>query len=357
MLVDIVADGGAEWVKVSTITANRLLFEKAKAGWESSSGHGSDESGGEQEDDRVSLLKIALDLRRASRSRFVRYVGKHPRIRFVLPRIQAGAVPEIDAILDLIRDTGASVQCAQDLPILETTLNTQDQPSSLESVYERLLLNPHAHLTSTINIDCTVLLALISDLSHAKIEPEPWFSGSIKRQLELEAKEQLLPKSLWPAMRGRNMVCTAHAAERMREIVETLATPTERTRMELLLGEGNAGSGKDGNDLVGRFQKLSIYSVPKDWKLPVRVVEDEVDVKQLPECFEKAWLELTPINRSVFLWGWATGYTTFTSNGTVARLVQRMADAAVEKEDIEGPRIWLCDTARSLVGKEKGKAS
>ena len=381
-LVDVVADDGAEWVKVSAITASRLLFEKAKAGWESDADEWSGESGDEQDggkvtsngvvqnpasdpitsnsgaesdDDSVGLLKIALDLQRASRCTFVRYTGQHPRIRFVLPRIHAGAVPEIDAILDSIRDTGATVLCAQDLPTPEPLNSPEDPTTSLESVFEGLMVDPHAHLTSTINIDCTVLLALISDLSHAKVESEPWFSGAIKRQLQLEAKEQLLPTSLWPAMRGRSMVCTAHAAKRMGEIVGTLATPTERARMELLLGEGELGAGKKEQDLIKDFQEVSIHSVPKDWKLPVRVIEGEVNLDKLAKPFKRAWAELTPINRSVFLWGWAVGYTTFTSNGTVARLIKRIAEAGVDEEDVEGPKIWLCETARSLVGKEKEK--
>ena len=383
-LVDIVADNGAEWVKVSAITANRLLFEKAKAGWESDDDDWSGESGDEQDggkvtsngsvldpasipaastsgaegdDDAIGLLKMALDLQRTSRCTFVRYSGKHPRVRFVLPRIHAGAIPEVDAILDSVRETGAIVQCAQDLLMPDSGSDSEEQRTSLESVFERLLIDPHAHLTSTINIDCTVLLALVSDLSHAKVEPEPWFSGAIKRQLQLEAKEQLLPRNLWPAICGREMVCTTHAAKRMREIVETLATPTERARMELLLGEGELGTGKTGQDLVEDFQRFSIHSVPIDWKLPIEVVEGEVNPDELSQSSKRAWAELSPINRSVFLWGWASGYTTFTSNGTVARLIKRIAEADVDEEDVEGPKIWLCETARSLVGKEKRTSS
>ncbi len=32
-LVDLVAHDGEEWIKVSTITENRVLFEMAEAGW------------------------------------------------------------------------------------------------------------------------------------------------------------------------------------------------------------------------------------------------------------------------------------------------------------------------------------
>ncbi|KAJ8607510.1 hypothetical protein MRB53_040220 [Persea americana] len=36
-LVDVVADAGALWVKVSTVSENRLLFELARQGWEAES--------------------------------------------------------------------------------------------------------------------------------------------------------------------------------------------------------------------------------------------------------------------------------------------------------------------------------
>ena len=371
---------------MSTVTATRLLFEKAKAGWESNAGPWSDDSGDEEdggkvggclhegdetlpsltsgpaasdsesegEGDRVELLKTAFDLQRASRCTFVRY--KHPRIRFVLPKIHAGTSREVDAILNSIRDTGATVQCVQDLSTQQPLANLGPDTSSdaLESIFASLLIDPHAHLTSTLNIDCTILLALVSDLSHAEVEPEPRLHRAIKRQIDLEAKEQLLPTSLWPAMRGRTLVCTALAAKRMREIVEQIGTPAERARTELLLGEGDLGEGRSGELLIQGFERFSIHKVPKDWKLPIMVVEGDVDLEQLPKVAKKVRLELTDINRSVFLWGWAMGYTTISSNRTVEKLVKSIVEGA--NEEVEGPNIWLCGTARSLVGKEKGRA-
>ncbi len=77
-MVDIVTQNGEEWIKISTVTETRLLFEKAKAGWEdadSSSESDSEALGeggqsdhadghGENNDERdgVGLVKLAEEL-------------------------------------------------------------------------------------------------------------------------------------------------------------------------------------------------------------------------------------------------------------------------------------------------------
>ncbi|SLM36741.1 Protein of unknown function DUF1308 [Lasallia pustulata] len=84
-LVDIVAQDGAEWVKVSTVTETRLLFELAKAGWECGDStddseedderrdrsHGSRAAEGNSQDSsaaKIELVKLAQDLKTAASS-------------------------------------------------------------------------------------------------------------------------------------------------------------------------------------------------------------------------------------------------------------------------------------------------
>lgn len=369
-LVDIVARNGEEWIKVSTVTATRLLFERARAGWEdaeSSSGseQGEEEAseGSEEEEEGVGLVKLAEDLRRAAMAVRVRY--RHPRVRFVLPKIREGDVPEVDEIIEGIRRTGAIVQCQNELEssdedILATANESHSRSSntpngsadSLHSTFLSLQIDHFSTFTPTLNIDCTILLALVSDLSHGAIPPEPWFHRAIKRQIELEAKEQLLPSSLWPAMGSRDLVCTAEAATRMREIVDLIGTEAEKVRTRLLMGEG----GRTREELVGAFAEVSEYEVPAEWRLPIKVVEKEdVDVAVLPVVAKKVAERLTAINRSVFLYGWASGRTTISSNRTVAKLIESVVEENRTSEDDRGPDVWLCPTARSLVGKEKGR--
>jgi hypothetical protein len=391
VVVDIVAQGGEEWIKVSTVTETRLGFEIAKKGWEAgiSSGDESDDGdharGHEEEDREVELLRLAADLKMAASAIKVRY--KHPSVRFVLQKIVEGRVREVDKILQDVRNTGAIVECG----IAEKTApNHPHRPASLEDlrndvfsavdiakaswdgvphksssdlevIFNRLLPPTHPDFTPTVNVDCTLLLAIISDLSNllpSSIPSSPAHHRAITRQMELEGSEPLLSTYLWPAMGSRKLVCTHEAAKRMREITLTIGTKTERERMWLLMGERDC-QGLKGDDLIDGFQSLSEYQVPPEWNLPITEVESQNVISaafengDLPLVAKKVERRLTDINRSVFVYGWATGIMTLSSNRTVVKMIETVVGE--ELGEIIGPRVWVCGTARSLVGKEKGK--
>ncbi|PGH19420.1 hypothetical protein AJ80_03920 [Polytolypa hystricis UAMH7299] len=371
VLVDIVADDGEEWVKVSTITPNRLLFELAKLGWEApwDSAHSDEEKdeswnvtlqndGSDDEDDNIELIKLAIDMKKAASLIRVRY--KHPRIRFVLPKVVEGQIPEIDNIINGIRKAGAIVECGT-IATQNGSLDvdgTNDDASSqgLERFLPALLPNALPSLTSKLNVDCTLLLAMVSDLSHIRnIPPAPHHHRAILRQIEVEAKQPLIPTEIWPTMGDKDLVCTEEAVMRMREIVDTIGTPTEKERTSILMGDKE----QNRKVLVSQYQKLSDYQVPADWKLPIKVVpvQDEIErgLKdgRLPGVASKIANEISDINKSVFFYGWVTGVTTISSNRMVAKQIETLIeDNRFGDDDLAGPPVWLCDTARSLVGKE-----
>ena len=368
-LVDIVAEDGEEWIKVSTITEDRLIFEIAKAEWEAADSSTSDEggkkgigdgppldqlgNGGKSEIERIELVQTAEDLARTSKAHRIHY--RRPRIRFVLPKIAASPAEELLPVLARIRSTGA-------------TLDLGPQPAhhigedlSLK-VFPCLLPSPHPPLTSTLNIDCTILLALVSDLSHTANHPIlPGYNAAITRQIELETRDNLLPSSLWPAMAGKDLVCTREAANRMREIVETIGMPNERLRTGLLLnGEGVSLDDSGDNALREAFAKYSDHTIPSTWRLPIRIVDAAISPADVETAIEHGNLppvatvvakQLTDINRSVFIHGWMHSITTVSSNRTVSKQIE----AIVEKDGqgATGPEIWLREPARSLLGKEK----
>lgn len=353
-LVDIVAHDGEEWIKVSTITGSRLSLEIAKARWEAADSFSEDEeqdndndASGENDLDRIELVRVADDLLRASHAHRIHY--KHPRIRFVLPKISSSPPPELLPVLERIRSTGALIDL-QDQNVSNGLLK--------EGVFPRLLPSPHPPLTATLNIDCTILLALVSDLSHTANHPIlPNYNSAITRQIELETRDHLLPSSLWPAMADKNLVCTQEAAKRMKEIVDTIGMPNERARTELLLDDGSPRSGRE---LREAFAKYSDYAVPPSWDLPIRTVQADVSKNDIRNAIQRATLppvalqvadQLTDINRSVFMYGWMQSMTTVSSNRTVAKQVE----CVVEKDGqgAVGPEIWLREPARSLLGKEK----
>jgi len=217
-----------------------------------------------------------------------------------------------------------------------------------------MAVDPFVGFSSTLNVDCTILLALVSDLSHSRVQVEDWHHRAILRQIEMENESQLLPNSLWPAMRSRTLVCVGEAAKRMHEIVDLIGTQSEKQRRDCLM-EVESTTHWTKEQRVRGFQELSAYDIPLEWNIPIRVVETDITLMQmqLPPVAEKVSKLLTPINQSVFLHGWATGRTTISSNRTVAKEIEGMIEAHRLADDDVGPDIWLCPTSRSLVGKEK----
>jgi len=342
VLVDIVAQDGSEWVKVSTLTEKRLLFDMAKAGWLGESSSEGSNVGDDEDDEPQGLMKQVEALIKASKATRVRY--RHPNVRVVLPKIKRGYSKEMDELIKQIETLEIKVQTSEDLPDVVP----------VSAALPQMAVDPFVGFSSTLNVDCTILLALVSDLSHSRVQVEDWHHRAILRQIEMENESQLLPNSLWPAMRSRTLVCVGEAAKRMHEIVDLIGTQSEKQRRDCLM-EVESTTHWTKEQRVRGFQELSAYDIPLEWNIPIRVVETDITLMQmqLPPVAEKVSKLLTPINQSVFLHGWATGRTTISSNRTVAKEIEGMIEAHRLADDDVGPNIWLCPTSRSLVGKEK----
>ncbi|KAK6417917.1 hypothetical protein LTR81_008807 [Elasticomyces elasticus] len=334
--VDIITDKGKTWSRISHVTNQRLIFDLAKQGW-NSGGSDDDETKAHQsyddddDDDSfdVPLLKTAKELTNAAKCFRVR--TKPPTIHLILPRIHYGETAEVDTILDACRATGATLFLASQ--------QQNNPPSPITSAILAMAPDPLASFSPILNIDCTVLLALVSEFSHAKVHKQPWFHTALQRQVEIEDNENLLPSLLYPAMGGRELVCTTEAAIRMREIVATIGTPSEKARTAIMMGDDTT---KSRQELLDEMQEC------------VDQHENECQSLHLPPQAAKVAEGMTPINASVFLYGWATGRTTITSNRTVVKQLETDLESFDDLDDeAVWPKIWLCPTARSLVGKEK----
>jgi hypothetical protein len=65
---------------------------------------------------------------------------------------------------------------------------------------------------------------------------------------------------------------------------------------------------------------------------------------------------LSDINYSVFMYGWSTAVTTISSNRTVVKQIETTIEEHRNGDErLEGPPVWVCDTARSLAGKDKDR--
>jgi hypothetical protein len=348
VVVDALGDHGLSWLKISLVSNHRLIMEVAKQGWDSG-GSDSDEEGGDFPDDQsdidrdVPLVKTAKDLSAAAQVTRVR--TKHPVVTLILPRIRTGEQDEVDAILQACRATGVTVICGDEL---------HDTP--IEASLSQMASEPFAQFSRILNVDCTLLLALVSEFSHATVSKEPWFHTALQRQVEIEGNENLLPSLLYPAMSDRTLVATKEAVHRMREIVATIGTPSEKLRSAIMMGDDQA---KTQAELVAEMQESSAYDVPLSWQLPIRTVnqnEGECQSSLPPEAIQ-VMREHTSINKSVFLYGWANQIHTITSNRTVVKQIESELSKYDDLDDSVWPKLWLCPTARSLVGKEKRGAA
>jgi len=347
-LADIVADEGGHWLRVSTLSEKRLLFDMAKLGWINDSDSDEDmpdarpvvEEDDEDDEDQVDIVRNARQLARAAKANPIR--GRPPKVHFVLTRIVAGKTKEIDSILHKIRATGASVQCANDIP----------PAPPLEEVLQQLLIDRSRAMSHTLNIDCTILLALISDISHQECPILDWYPGEVRAQIQEEAEEKLLPTHLYPAISSHPMVTTQEAVDQMNLIVQTLATDAEKVRAGLLLAQGeHANTSRE--KLVAEWAKLSNHATPEHFQLPIRVVQSDIDaiVSQLPTVATRLSDELGALNRAIFLYGWAEGLTTLSANRGRARQIETVLNDHGLEEGEHGPHIWLCGESRSLIAK------
>ncbi|KAJ4290305.1 hypothetical protein N0V90_010521 [Kalmusia sp. IMI 367209] len=346
-LVDIVAADGLEWIRVSTTSEKRLLFDLAKLGWQNDSDSDEDMADeaptnweDEDDDDQVDIVKNARELARAARANPMR--GHAPKVRFILTRIISGKLKEVDMVLDKMRAVGVIVQCANEIP---------DTPS-LADALPNLLVDRSRTLSDTLNIDCTILLALISDISHTECPILDWYPGEVRAQILEEQKEKLLPTHLYPAISSHPMICTSEAAAQMNLIVDTLATDTEKTRANLLLAQRTHQDVAPAA-LLAEWHSLSDHAAPPAFRLPIRVEPSDVEhrVHELPAVAQKMMGELGPLNSAIFFYGWATGLTTLSSNRARARQIERFINESGLEDGEAGPHVWLCGESRSLIAK------
>ncbi|KAF2398616.1 hypothetical protein EJ06DRAFT_512645 [Trichodelitschia bisporula] len=367
--VDVVASFGLQWIKLSTITPNRLMMDIAKEGyyWPGEDSSDSEDvpswaqnneaqfvyPGRDASVPSLPLFKLAHSILSTASNTRIR--NRHPKVHFVLPRLAHGIHHQIDHVLSVLTQKGIHLTTARDLP---------PPPPPIKTLLPRLLSNPYASFTLTVNIDCTLLLALTSDISHARVPPTATPNPVIARQIAIEATEKLLPSTLWPAMAHRTLLTTNTAATRMRAIVEEIGTESERARAALLLSSHSlpvdaAEAAERSAAVRAVLQPLSSHKLPDSWLLPVYVVEEaELPRSRLAGCLTDA---LSAMNISVFGFGWVSGLTTLTANRVAVKAMERVFEEEERRRrdeegpqvEVLGPDVWVCATARSLVAKEK----
>lgn len=331
--IDAVVENGAEWVKVLAVTEKKLHIQMAEEGWHPDDSSDDEGDASDDEDSGIQLIKITHQLVKAARSN--RCNTRIPRIRLVLPNLALGRARAIDKLLDRTQSLGISNKEEGDVQILVDCANSdflQRPIPLLKQVFDNMFRDTaQDRLTSTLNLELTIILSLVSDIAHAEVKPQEWYSRQTLSHIEDELHAPgVRLQGVYSALRGRRLECTQEVAREVRNVVDDLGTETTKTRTMLFFGRqsmkdgfdtprshvalqsnGN-GDGTTKGDLIGseaerkrlvsELQQLSKYPVPDDLQLPIQVVGDDefdhedyqalIETGKLPPVAAHVWAKL-----------------------------------------------------------------
>ncbi|KAH8600703.1 hypothetical protein B0O99DRAFT_681577 [Bisporella sp. PMI_857] len=215
--------------------------------------------------------------------------------------------------------------------------------------------NRLALFSQTLNIDCTLLITLCSDISYGGVEVQGWHTSSVKSQISIESREPLLPHKIWRVLGTHPLVCTRSAFEKLNEVVEVIGTASEKKRASLLFEQG--GICKSQQQRIEELQELSTYKIPASWNLPIQVLEAKDDSlkKFIPATVFKKITEdlkdMSPTTRSTLYFGWSEDITTLSSNKEALNKIRHsILKHRGYNYKIVGPDVWTFSPARNLVG-------
>ena len=359
--VDVI-DGGFEWVDIRSVGRWRLARQMTDAGWPWGDVDGPDEDVDPEDWESVPL---AMQVRRlAEAARLNRHEYAVPRVRVVLPNIGRGDDPDVDVFLAQLTGMDPLVQ----ILIEDRNSAFMRAPTpSLETVLDNLVGDELASLTPTLNMDHTILIDLISDITHAQLEPQPWQASTTQLQIEEERLHEggLMAKTLYPVLAGRHLVCTREAAEHFHEVLSTVGTALECQRGRLLVPCDDDTRSMSTEDIRAQFVALSIHPPPPDVQIPVTIlptswgglssVSTAVEEGRLPRvALDVARCgNFSNSKLSIYMQGWATGDVTVTSNKEIRGQIRTWVEANRQSDEDAGPRIYRLDVTRNLLAKSK----
>lgn len=184
----------------------------------------------------------------------------------------------------------------------------------------------HPTAVETLNIDCTILLALVSD------------------RLHLKGDDQLLPSIIWPTMGDRKLVCSREAVEQMRRIIDILGTKNEQARSRIIMGDHKEEDQEEGHTNAKELSSFSGRQIPTNWQLPIIAVDENLtDLERFPPVEKSA--EPGPNSSSAEV----NPSSEITTISDVVGLIETVSGKFNEEKS---PYIWLCPVAKSLEARE-----
>lgn len=358
----IVVDRGAEWLDIRWITADKLARQMTDCGW----AWGDYQPGDVVEADEWQDMPFAKQARRViAAARLNRHEYRIPRVHLVLPNLSRGVNEDIDVLLEQFTHTDPAVP----VTISDATspfLTIPPSPPDLSTAINNLASDDMDLLTSTLNMEHTILVDLVSDLTHVRLRPQPWHSRTTREQIADENSHPhgVMARRLYPLLRGRHLVCTHEAAVHFHDMLTTVGTPSERERGRLVVPFFEPERSSPPSTLRSRFVAMSAHTLPSDVQFPVEIlpakpawdlntVKTAVDEGKLPAV---AWDvaqrgRLKSSRFSTFLYGWAERVATLTSNKEIRAHLKTWVEEGRTADDETGPQVWCVDITRNLLAK------
>lgn len=349
-----VVEGGAEWIDIRTIHPDRLLRQMADGGWE----WGEHEFGDVVDEQEWEDIPLAKQIKRLiAAARLNRHEYRIPRLRVVMPSIGMEQ-RDINVLLDQFSriDPGVKliIEC-RDGHFLKKPLPKSD------IAVQNLLGTEFDGLTETLNMDHTILIDLISDIMHLRLEPKPWQDETTRAQIEEEnMHDGLMTKTLYPILERRTLVCTKEAAEHFHEVLATVGTSSEQERGRLLVPFDQVYKAMPHADIRSRFEELSVRPLPSSVQIPITVLGaywTQSDIEQATRDLRLPAMAIDVARNSgfksaklsIFMSGWANGHVTLTSNKEIKGNIKTIVETYRQHDEDYGPAIWRLDVTRNLL--------
>lgn len=369
VVIDAVVDSGATWLKFMSISTRTLEFQVLSDGTDSD-----DEETGISSSHSI-FVETIIKIVNAARWNHC------PHVHLVLPRLMEGESEVVDRVLRAVRNmtdgqaVKITVSCANSKFMASQVPELSAAIPALVEGRELFVAEDCRRLTPVLNLDPSALTSLVSDLHHGPIPLQPRAQQDLlvytqsalhndndAEETGLVPRNEILAKVLLPALRGRKLVCTKFAARYFRKLIGAISTSSEEFRASLILPP--EGSARTHDELVAELQKCSNVAIPHDLLLPIEIVDDItadnvewlVSSEKLPPMALEVARDLSPLNRSIYLYGWANRVTTVTGHRGINRQVQlSVATHWRAGQDDRPPDIWHRLLSGSLFLREKPK--
>lgn len=368
--VDAVVDSGATWLKFVSISPKTLEYQIAVDGWESDEEEEEDLAYSDDEDGQngTAVAGRAGFSDALGNTEFAESINKivfaarwnhcH-HIHLVLPGLREGESEPVDRMLRYLReriggdDVSVTVSCANSTLLADAPPPLESALPALVDERDPLVADDCGRITPTVNLDPSVLVSLVTDLHHGPVDLQPKFQQKViawsvsdhaTDRDQLVAREDILAKVLYPALRGKKLVITRLGARYFRQLIASLSTHSEEVRASFILppdappalhspdesAEPLETASWTPEQRRAELQRWSTVPVPDDLHLPVEIVDD-IELEQVPSLIEGGKLppmalgvanDLSRLNRSVYLHGWVNRLTTITGHRGIERQIK-----------------------------------